>query len=914
MADDNETVGTNLEAQGAQQFLRDIEAANKALQDLGKSAAALDRGGDMSGVARGIKNADDAAKSANSTLSNTLKALENLPVIGPQISQLAGAMHDVEGAGSAAGAAISSGMAVAVTAIGAVIAIAVAAAAAIAGINSSVQGLADYGAQINDISKVTGASADMAQQINASARIAGVGVDTIGLSFLTLNDGAIKAGEEGSKALAKIGGAADTTARQLQRLNEDHIAKLADAEATLADKVASARSTLADHVADINATLASRLADINAQMADNEENYQKSRARASEAYNKQIEDGRAQLAQRLNDLEESHTQRVSDLQQSLADELASFDQQRKDRETQLQDSLAGVESTYQDKRNAVNAKYFAPKSEREKVARDEELKLLDEQQAAEEKKLKDQAAKEEARLQAAHDKKLKAIQQQIDRENEQYAKQTERLKQEDAKREADLTASFNQQNQDAKEAYDKQVAAAQKAQAQIRAETDKRLQDEQKSYEKSQAEAQKTHDRTLKDEAKTYERSLEDIQTKTAGAAAGLTRAVSPVEKAFDKLGISLAEWNSLSPDQQILRLGKALDGIKDPVQKLNILSDIFGRRRAIEMLEFFEVFSKPHPLGLQLTQKELDDLQQFQRDQREMDLQWQLLGYQIGQVFFPIWRDLLGWLKQFWAEHGPAVTKAVKDIATWLKEHLGEAVRGTVDLWNNHLKPAFTAVWNFLNQNVFPILRDLNTFFVGAFKVGLGIVILAFGGVLEALKPVWKALDDVFQKVTRDLQPALTWFKDNVLSPLGRIFDDVGRAVSRFFQGLTQEFQRIQQSFPDWLKKLLGIESPSFNVSYSNPTDNPFYDQYRNLPGSSSALGAMGHVNATSRALPMSASQIYNTYGPSNTSSTSSSMVQIDNITVSVGSGGYQSGYQAGLGIKAALRAKGVPLSGYGT
>lgn len=867
MADSENTVGTEVKAEGVNEFLSAMAGSKKALAELGETIDKLaKKDSSLEKLPAQVKDTGDKAKQSSTDLQGMADKLSGLPVVGPQIARISDLIGGIGGAGEAAGIAVSSGMAAAVVAIGAVAAAAALAVGALVAINSSVNNLATYAGGINDIQKVAGTSAQMSQQINASAQIAGVGVNTITMSYLQLNDGAQKAGEEATKALTSIGGAADQTAKQLARLNEDH-----------------ARS-----VTETNQALTDKLADINAQMLANEQDFNKKRSDTAADYNKQISDGRARLKQQLDDLEESHAEKVSDLNQSLADEMESFDRERQDREQKLQDSLADVESKYGDKRDAINAKYYAPKSAREAAAKQEELALLDKQQASEEKKLKDAASKEEARDKADHDKKVSRLQQQLDSENAEYKKQTERLKAENSKRESDLRASYEKQQAATQEAYDKQVATSKKAQEQIKTDTAKRLADEQRQYE----------------------RSLDDINTKTAGAAASAVKSVDPVTEAFKKLGISVAEWNSLSPDEQIKRLGTALEGIKDPVEKMNILSDIFGRRRAAEMLEFFEVFSQPHKLGLELSQDELNQLEQFQRDQREMDLQFQLLGFQIGQVFFPIWRDLLGGLKSFWAEHGPAINKAVKDVANFFAHDLVNAVK---------------TVWNWLDTYIFPVFKAIASFLALVFIVSLGQLILKFDALFKGLKPVWEWLDKIFTKIGKDLTPAFIWLKDNVLTPLGKVFEDVGRAISTFFGNLVQAFKDTANSFPDWLKKLLGIEPTNFTVTYADQQSyNSNSGQYSGyaaggimMPGETAWVGEKGPELATVLTPtlitpPATASQIWNNYNASTSAMNSSSVTNINlgGITIS-GSGGYAAGRQAGHAFVDALKARGISIAG---
>lgn len=761
MAGDLVEQGAKLIADGADKFISDIERANSVLE----------------------KNREVLQKSA-----------AEASAAGPATADLASAFTTL---GSVAGGLIVT--------LGAVAAAVGVVAGAVAAAGASINTALNFGAAINDIQNVTGMSAQMAQSVYGAARVSGTSVDTVTRAFSNLNDHIDKADRKSGAALGRISSAASDAGKRMARLNEDY----------------------AQNVGDINAQLAERIAAINAQRVEAEQQLTERLSRLNEDYNKTIADGRAQLAQRLGDLEESHAERVASINERIAEESTNTADKRAAIERDLNDKLselnykaqkdieriqsdgakdqariseslqrelASIDQKYTSQRQSLQEKIYDPSTN--PILRafyKTQLKSLDAQQQNEQQAARDSyAAKAEqakretqiavdavnermqretaieraaaerrlAELAADSAKRIVALQAQLAQEDAEYQKQSTRLQAEQAKREADARASLERQTTDARAAYEKQIADAASAQARIEAETAKRL------------------DR----EKERYARTAEDIQAameKVAAGGGGAAVMLDPVINAFDRLGIKVEDFQKLSPDQQFQMLNDAVGKlIADGklAEAHDILSQLFGPAMAGQMLEFFKESQTLRDLGF--TQEQIDSLVAFRKKTNEVGLEFEMLGAQIGTDLLPIVEEMIAGFQRFWKEHGPEITKAIRDIAQWLSTQLVPAIRDGWDWLTNKFIPGVqrattevgTAFQRSLNEVTFAFNRDFGPAiqFVkglideqirvsGLLRTELGILASQIGGALAGAFNTGKSAVDDFLTGIRDIYNFVT-------------------------------------------------------------------------------------------------------------------------------------------------------------
>lgn len=766
MAGDLIEQGAKLVADGADKFISDIERANRVLE----------------------KNREVLQKSA-----------AEASAAGPATADLASAFTTL---GSVAGGLIVT--------LGAVAAAVGVVAGAVAAAGAAINTALNFGAAINDIQNVTGMSAQMAQSVYGAARVSGTSVDTVTRAFSNLNDHIDKADRKSGAALGRISTAASDAGKRMARLNEDY----------------------AQNVGDINAQLAERIAAINAQRVDAEQQLTERLSRLNEEYSSTIADGRAQLAQRLGDLEESHAGRVASINERIAEETSNTADKRaaierdlgdklgelnykaqKDIERiqsdgakdqariseSLQRELASIDQKYTSQRQSLQEKIYDPNTN--PILRafyKTQLKSLDTQQQNEQQAARDSyAAKAEqakretqiaidavtertqretaieraaaerrlGELAADNAKRIVALQAQLAQEDAEFQKQSVRLQAEQSKREADARASLDRQTADARAAYEKQIADTASAQARIEVETQKRLDREKQRY-----------DRSAQDIADSMTKAL------SAGAGGGGAAAIDPVINAFDRLGISIAEFQKLTPDQQFEVLNKAVGKlIADGklAEAHDILSQLFGPAMAGQMLEFFKESQTLRDLGF--TKEQIDSLTAFRKKTNEVGLELEVLVAQIGMDLLPIVEEMIAGFQKFWKEHGPAITKAIREIAQWLSTQLVPAIRDT---------------WNWLTTQFIPGVERAANAVGTAFKTSLDAVTFAFNRDFgPAISAVSKFINDQIT-FSNNLRTSLGILASQIGTTVSQAFDSGKRAIDGFLGGIRDIYNFVSGTF----------------------------------------------------------------------------------------------------------------------
>ncbi len=759
------------------------------------------------------------AQDADKFISDVARANSALDANRQAVQQAAGAADSLGPAASGAASSIS-GLDIAVGALGATLGVVAAAigvfAVAVAAAGAAINSALDFGDSINNIELVTGTSAQMAQSIYGASRVAGVSVDSVTGAFASLNERVDQAGQRAEVSLGRASNAADNAAKRLARLNEDY----------------------AQNVADINEQLATRLAEINQRREEAERQLTQRLQRLNEDYAKTVADSRAQLGQRLADLEENHGQRITDINQHITDEVASVADKREEIERNLgerivdlnykaqddiakvqaggakdqarlqeglQRELASIEQKYASQRQSLQDKIYNPSTN--PILRayyKTQLSSLDAQQKNEQQAAKDtyaakaeQAKKEtqlaidaindrlarETAIERAHatqrladlkadsDKKIASLQAQLAQEDAEYAKQSDRLRAEQAKREADAKASLDRQASDARAAYDKQIADAAAAQAKIEAETSKRLDREKERY-----------DRAVTD--------IGDSLAKATGGAGAAAKAIDPVTDAFNRLGISIADWQKMTPDEQFNTLNKAVGQLLSE-GKINeaydILSDLFGPAMAANMLKFFQEAQTLRDLGF--TQEQIDSLVNFRKRSNEVGLEFEVLVAQIGTDLLPIVEELIKGFQRFWKDHGPEVVAAIRDIARWFASNLVPAIR---DVWNwiaNSLVPAVKDVWNWIANSLVPAAKDAGSAFVRDFGPAVTTVKSLIEGAITTFTNAQTALSNLGVEIGTTLYNAFNSGKravEDFLSGIKGVYD----YITGFFARKIEELQ----------------------------------------------------------------------------------------------------------------------------
>lgn len=909
-----------MSAEGVDKYTSDLDKGNAATQ---KSQKVIN---DFSKSVSGLLS--DIGSGAG--FDKILGGISNVAASG---QSLIGLFTNLGAAGGASGAAIATSMAGAVAAISGIVAVAGAAALAVAGISAAINQAVALGGQLSKIQNATGASASAAGGIFAAAKISGTSIDAVTGSLQSLDSRLDSLGDKSAKAFGKMSDATDKANKAIGRLNEDY-------NRTIGEITSGA----ADRIAEINKNLAESYADMIARQQEAETNFIRERDESRAASAQRITDIEraasetiAGLNQRLSRLDADNARErekaaqdladnIADIEGDLAKRVASLDdganadrnragenaaKQQASIQEDLQKQLYAIEQKYTAQRQSLQEKIYDPNTNpilrnyyKTQIGTLDKLQTAEEQSAragagvkeeavrretaaelaaiadrlAKEKKLAEDAAAEDiarrrkdaaeraTERQREYNEQRGDLQAQIAKENAQRDEQLARERAGLASREADLQRSFDKQNATAQASYDKQVASAAEAQLKIQAETQKRLDAEKRQYD----------------------RQLEDInaslaQSLTTGAA-GAAAAIDPLNTALKTLGVTADEFAKLDVEGKIELIGGAVskligDGKLDEAREL--LSQLFGPAQAANLFDFYTKAQKLEDLGF--TQEQIDNLKKYQEGLNETDLRMQVLVASIGVDFLPIAQEFLNWAIDFWKVHGPAITKALRDIAQLITGTVVPTMRDVRD-WFVKFLDSIKNAYNFIKQNlelafatlataatnVWEKLKPLRDLVDSIANVALAGLSLNLGIASTAFGTMKKAASDVYDFLDRTFGPALRDIKDGIIADF---IYKIGLIKTGFDNFLNLSGQ-LATFFDNIANGIRGIQLPSWLGGGQSPTPS-----YGAGAGSYGGSGKTSYTSPQSYSPPATAGQIAAVYTTTSTSTNSNSATVNNNF-----------------------------------
>lgn len=308
-----------------------------------------------------------------------------------------------------------------------------------------------------------------------------------------------------------------------------------------------------------------------------------------------------------------------------------------------------------------------------------------------------------------------------------------------------------------------------------------------------------------------------------------LTNAGGPAQKALGELGINVADKDGDIRNivELIGDVGKSLEGMGS-AQRLSYLQKIFGVRAGTGMSElidqqglgaldeYIKGFKEVDGITKKVADTKLDNLS---GDLVKMSSAWQGLGIGLSEILDTLLRattkeltSLVQWVNRFINRY-PGVTKTILVSVAVFAALIGALFS---------LMIAYAAIMGPIKLVIFAMkLLSITTALTAApiYLILLAIALLAAAAYLvytnwEPISAFFKQLwDDTASYWTKAFNDLLTWF-----STLPDKFSGMGTAmVNGLLEGLKSTFPRLAkwmeglgEIMPGWLKKALGIHSPS--------------------------------------------------------------------------------------------------------
>lgn len=170
-------------------------------------------------------------------------------------------------------------------------------------------------------------------------------------------------------------------------------------------------------------------------------------------------------------------------------------------------------------------------------------------------------------------------------------------------------------------------------------------------------------------------------------------------------------------------------------------------------------------------------------------------------------WGGIRDKLTALWENH---LKPALEALWEWLQINIPIALEKLAEFWEETLKPALEKVWAFivddlvpalvtiwewLAENIPPAIEDLARFWEETLKPALEKV---WAFITEELIPMFELIVTV---VREGVGAAFDWLKTNILEPVGEAFRTIGDAIKDVIDWFRNLIDKIGElKLPDWL------------------------------------------------------------------------------------------------------------------
>jgi len=254
------------------------------------------------------------------------------------------------------------------------------------------------------------------------------------------------------------------------------------------------------------------------------------------------------------------------------------------------------------------------------------------------------------------------------------------------------------------------------------------------------------------------EKSIKKMSSTVEDAKDGLSTTVL----AFDKLGVSVADLEGLSPEQQFDKLAAAIAGVEDETQRAALAQDIFGRG-GVELLPIFadgvaglEAMKKEaRDLGIVMSEEDAQAAADFADGMAKLQMTVKGFSISVARELIPLMIKAGEWLGPRLEEGAARGRAALALVQAWIDEN-----RPQIEAFFERAREVAMALWdNFKRgvETVLPLLISLGKWIVDN-KPVLVLAILAIGvAIVTALGPVSLAALAIIGIIT-----AIGWMRDN--------------------------------------------------------------------------------------------------------------------------------------------------------
>ncbi len=232
------------------------------------------------------------------------------------------------------------------------------------------------------------------------------------------------------------------------------------------------------------------------------------------------------------------------------------------------------------------------------------------------------------------------------------------------------------------------------------------------------------------------------------GIGEATNKAGGPFNDALARVGLTIQQLQTLSPDQQFMKLSTAIAGVADPAQRTALAMDFFGKSGA-QMLPFLNegaagmtaLGQKAQELGLVMSGDAIAQAEAFGDQWDALKLQFQAVAVQVGSALIPALAEIIPKVQEVigniiqWVQANPQLVATMATVAGAIGAAM--LVLGPLLVMLPGIVIAFSAVG--------PIVAAVGAAFV-ALTGPIGLVVLGIAAVIAAGYALYTRWDEVKQ------------------------------------------------------------------------------------------------------------------------------------------------------------------------
>jgi len=309
------------------------------------------------------------------------------------------------------------------------------------------------------------------------------------------------------------------------------------------------------------------------------------------------------------------------------------------------------------------------------------------------------------------------------------------------------------------------------------------------------------------------------------------------------RLGISIDDMKSASPDDVLSIIAEGFKNIESPSERASIAVDLFGKSGAkmVNVLEegkdgISRLGNEATKLGYVLSGSVLDSSEELNDQILNMQTSFKAIGNSMSAKFMPMVSKAVVGLTDFFVENrnvmdGLADTtiKAFEGIMPIIKGLLPTVVNvinylgGIFSRISTMATPLIASVIGFIDKLLPPILE-----FIDLLLIAMGPLLDLLGSLVGSLGTVFKSIIKLLSLIIKPLSFVISM----IIKFVNLIYPMISNIINPLFGAINKVFEYVSRGVDYLIKSIYGFFSSmsSFLSSVANSIAKPFFDAFQSV------------------------------------------------------------------------------------